>query len=86
MGSVAKMIQVRNVPDRLHRELTRRARKRGQTLTAFVQELLEMATASPPDDEVFARIRSRRPVRSEVSNPEMIRTERSEREARWSKS
>ena len=59
---MAKMIQVRNVPDRLHRELRRRARLRGQTLTAYIEEILEQEVASPPREEVFARIRSREPV------------------------
>ena len=36
-----KMIQVRNVPDELHQELVRRARARGQTLTDYIQALLE---------------------------------------------
>jgi hypothetical protein len=38
---MAKMIQVRNVTDRTHRELVRRAKARNQTLTAFIEELLE---------------------------------------------
>src|SRR5918996_416209 len=56
---MAKMIQVRNVSERLHRELTRRARRRGQTLTAFVEEILEREAARPAPEEVAARIRSR---------------------------
>lgn len=35
------MIQVRNVPDRLHRALLKRAQRRGQTLTDYIQDLLE---------------------------------------------
>ena len=35
------MIQVRNVPDALHGELMRRARARGQTLTDYIQQILE---------------------------------------------
>lgn len=59
---MAKMIQVRNVPDRLHRELRRRARLRGQSLTEYIEEILEREVARPPAEEVFARIRSRTPV------------------------
>jgi hypothetical protein len=47
------MIQVRNVPDRLRRELVRRARDRGLTLTDYVQNLLEREVARPPAEEVF---------------------------------
>jgi plasmid stability protein len=40
LPGMAKMIQVRNVPARLHRELVRRARARGQTLTDYIQAIL----------------------------------------------
>lgn len=59
---MSKMIQVRNVPDRLHRELTRRARRRGQSLTEFIEEILEQEVARPPAEEVFARVRAREPM------------------------
>lgn len=75
---MAKMIQVRNVPDRVHRELVRRAKARGQTLTAFIQGILEREVARPTKEEVFARIRSREPIVLDVSAAEIIRAERRE--------
>jgi plasmid stability protein len=77
------MIQVRNVPDRLHRELVRRARRRGQTLTEYVEAILEREMARPPADEVFERIRSRAPVKLGRTPADIIREERAEREKRW---
>jgi antitoxin FitA len=74
---MAKMIQVRNVPDRLHRELTRRARRRGQTLTAFIEEILEREAARPAPEEVAARIRSREQV--DVSPEDVVRWIREDR-------
>jgi predicted nucleic acid-binding protein/plasmid stability protein len=59
---MSKMIQVRNVPARLHRELTKRARARGKTLTDYIQDILEREMSRPPADEVFERIASRQPV------------------------
>ncbi len=59
---MAKMIQVRNVPDRVHRELVRRAKASRQTLTAYIEEILEREVSRPTKEEVFARIRSREPV------------------------
>jgi antitoxin FitA len=59
---MAKMIQVRNVPDRLHRELVRRARLRGQTLTDYIQEILEREAARPAAEELYDRIATREPV------------------------
>lgn len=78
---MAKMIQVRNVPDRLHRELVRRARLRGQTLTDFVQSILEREIARPPAEEVFERIASREPVDLGTSAAELLRAEREDRRA-----
>lgn len=51
-----KMIQVRHVPDRLHAELVRRARARGQTLSDYLRSVLEREVERPPSDEVFERI------------------------------
>lgn len=78
---MSKMIQVRNVPDRLHRELTRRARARDQTLTGYVQGILEREVARPPAEEVFERVAGRRPVRLGRPAADLIREERSEQEA-----
>ena len=76
------MIQVRNVPDSLHKELMRRARARGQTLTDYVQEILEREVARPEPEEVFRRILRSSPVDLPVPAATLIREERSEREDR----
>ncbi len=78
---MSKMIQVRNVPDRLHRELAKRARASGQTLTAYIQDILEREVARPPVREVFERVASREPVRLGRPAADLIRAERSKREA-----
>ncbi|MBI3521477.1 MAG: hypothetical protein HY071_00080 [Chloroflexi bacterium] len=77
---MSKMIQVRNVPDALHRELRRRAKARGQTLTAFVEELLEAEVSRPSREEIVRRIESRTPVELPYSSAEIIRREREARE------
>ncbi|MBT8395586.1 MAG: toxin-antitoxin system HicB family antitoxin [Gemmatimonadetes bacterium] len=73
------MIQVRNVPDGLHKELVLRARARGQTLTDYIQEILEREVARPDRREVFRRILSSEPVELEVTAAELIREGRMER-------
>ncbi|MDQ3767699.1 MAG: hypothetical protein M3346_10185 [Actinomycetota bacterium] len=78
---MSKMIQVRNVPDRLHRKLMRRARARGQTLTDYVQEILEREVARPPADEVFKRISGRERVRLRGPAADLIKQERASRDA-----
>ena len=77
---MSKMIQVRNVSERLHRELMRRARARGQTLTDYVQEILERELARPPSDEVFKRISRRERVRLGGPASDLLRQERASRE------
>lgn len=74
---MAKMIQVRNVSDRLHRELSRRARRRGQSLTTYIEEILEREVSRPTREELEARIRSREPV--DVSADEIVRWIREDR-------
>jgi len=78
---MSKMIQVRNVPDRLHRELVKRAKARGQALTDFIQEILEREVARPPAAEVFDRIEARTPVALGGRAADLIREERASREA-----
>src|SRR2546427_8807642 len=84
-GCVAKMIQVRDVPDRLHRELVRRAKARRQTLTDYIQQLLEREVAHPPVDELLARIARHRPVKLPMSPAALIRADRRAREERWAR-
>ena len=79
---MSKMIQVRNVPARLHRELVRRARARGQTLTDYIQGVLEREVERPLPEEVFARIRGRSPVELGRPASELIREERPDGEGR----
>jgi antitoxin FitA len=76
---MSKMIQVRNVPEELHRELTRRAKLRGLTLTDYLQQLLEQEVSRPMPEEVFARIRTREPVELPGDVAEVLRVERAER-------
>jgi hypothetical protein len=78
---MAKMIQVRDVPEKLHRELVRRARARGQTLTDYIQELLEREIARPPAAEVFKRIARRAPVDPGAPAAELLGAERAARRA-----
>ena len=73
------MIQVRSVPAALHRELVKRARARGQTLTEYVQGILEREVGRPPVHEVVARIRAFPTVDLGMSAAELIRQARADR-------
>ncbi|CAN5636568.1 hypothetical protein BH23CHL8_BH23CHL8_12460 [soil metagenome] len=76
------MIQVRNVPERLHRELVKRARRRGQTLTRYIQDILEREVARPPAEEVFDQIESSPAVKLGRPAADLVREERANRENR----
>lgn len=76
---MSKMIQVRHVPDRLHKELVKRAAARGQTLSDFVQSLLEREVERPAAEEVFARVSRAAPVNLRGPAAALVREERSSR-------
>lgn len=76
---MSKMIQIRHVSDRLHRELARRARMSGQTLTDFIEELLRREVARPPREEVFERVARAEPVNLGRPAADLIREERTGR-------
>jgi plasmid stability protein len=74
---MSKMIQVRNVPDRLHRELTRRALASGISLTEYIERILELEIARPMPQRVFERIAQRSRVDLVGPAADLIRKERS---------
>ncbi len=74
-----KMVQIRNVPDRVHRILRARAAKRGQSLSDYLlSELREMAER-PTLEELFERISHREPVEPRESTAAAVRAERDAR-------
>jgi antitoxin FitA len=71
-----KMIQVRNVPDSLHRKLKSRAAIEGLSLSGYVLKELEHVAERPTMKELAARIASRTPVKYEISPAEILRQHR----------
>ncbi len=67
------MIQVRNVPDEVHREAKARAARAGISLSAYVLRELERSLEISTAEEVLARLRSLEPVESSISSAEIIR-------------
>jgi plasmid stability protein len=72
------MIQIRNVPEDIHRKLKVRAAERGQSLSDFLLEIVRVEAEQPTLEEVLARIKSREPVEFEQSSAEIIRELREE--------
>ncbi len=57
-----KMIQIRNVPDALHRALKERAAREGTTLSDLILGDLPRLAHRPTPEQVLARIRQRESV------------------------
>ena len=73
-------IQIRNVPEDLHRTLKAKAAKEGMSLSEYLlREVVDLA-ARPTLAEMTERIRSRPMIRSKVPAAELIREAREERE------
>jgi plasmid stability protein len=75
-----KMLQIRNVPEDLHRSLKERAAREGITMSELVMRELPRIAQKPTNEQVIARIRGREPVRGLPSSAEIIRAGREERE------
>jgi plasmid stability protein len=73
---MSKMVQIRNVPDALHRQLKSRAAESGRTLSDFLLAELERLAARPTRDEMLTRIRSRTRVTLKTPAAVVIREER----------
>ena len=59
---MTKMIQIRNVPDDLHRTLKVRAAQVGMTLSGYLLSEIEQVAAKPTLAEMMERLRQREPV------------------------
>lgn len=76
---MSKMIQVRNVPDALHRGLKARAAMAGMSLSDYLlAEIREIAT-KPTLAEFRERLHRRKPVSSEIEAARLLREERQAR-------
>jgi plasmid stability protein len=73
---MSKMIQIRNVPDALHRKLKARAAVAGKSLSDYLLAEIEQVAALPTREEMLARIHGRSRVELRVSAADVIRRER----------
>ena len=73
---MSKMVQIRHVPDTLHRKLKVRAVEAGQTLSDYLLGELERLAARPTRDQMLARIHGRKRVTLKTPAAAVIREER----------
>lgn len=73
---MAVMIQIRNVPDKVHRALKARSALAGKSLSDLIlQELIAMA-AVPSEAELKARLDAAQPFAMKASSAGIVRRER----------
>lgn len=70
------MIQIRHVPDDLHRKLKARAAAAGMSLSDYLLREVREIAERPSMEELLARLRSRTPVVTALTPAEVIRAER----------
>jgi len=76
---MSKMIQLRHVPDALHRTLKARAAKAGLSLSDYLIAEIRHVADRPTLEELRERMRHRTRVDLPVSAAEIIRAERDSR-------
>ena len=76
---MSKMIQIRNVPDDVHRRLKIKAAQAGMTLSEFLGREARRLAEQPTVEEMRERLLSRPRRRLSVSPARVIREERDSR-------
>ena len=70
------MIQIRNVPEDLHRRLKARAAMAGLSLSDLLLREVAAVAETPSVEELRARLAALAPVAAELSAAEAVRAER----------
>ena len=70
------MIQIRNVPEPLHRRLKSRAALAGMSLSDFLLSEIQQVAERPTIDELRERLRSRTETAPAVPPADAVRAER----------
>ena len=76
VASMSAMIQIRNVPDALHRKLKSRAALAGKSLSEYLLGEIREATDRPTIEDLRARLAQRRQVAPSLEPALAVREER----------
>lgn len=76
---MGKMIQVRNVPEALHRHLKARAASAGMSLSDYLLSELREIAERPTLAEFRQRLHTRKPVSGALDTAVLVREERAAR-------
>jgi plasmid stability protein len=73
---MSAMIQIRNVPDALHRQLKSRAALAGMSLSDYLLNEIRQVAERPTLEELRARLARRTRITPSIAPTEAIRAER----------
>jgi plasmid stability protein len=76
---MSKMVQIRNMPDEMHRVLKSRAAAQGMSLSDYLLAELRQMAELPTLEEMYERVQQRSRVNPDVSSAQLIREERDSR-------
>jgi plasmid stability protein len=72
-GMSGVLVQIRDVPEAVHRMLKARAAERGRSLSEFLRAELEKIATRPTQEEILRRVHSRTPVKLSRSSADFVR-------------
>jgi plasmid stability protein len=73
------MIQIRHVPDEIHKNLKIRATKKGMSLSDYLLSELVKIVKRPTLEEILERIEAREPTNVQENSVDAVRAEREAR-------
>jgi plasmid stability protein len=73
---MSAMIQIRNVPETLHRELKSRAALAGMSLSEYLLHEIRQVAERPTLDQLRARLDNRPPITLSLAPADAVRAER----------
>ena len=76
---MSTMIQIRNVPDALHRKLKSRAALAGMSLSDYLLQQIRQVAEQPTIEEMKARLAKRSSVTLSIDTADAVRAERDSR-------
>jgi antitoxin FitA len=76
VSRMTAMIQIRNVPDELHRRLKSRAALAGMSLSDYLLNEIRQVAERPTLEELRARLEHRSRITPSIAPTEAVRTER----------
>jgi plasmid stability protein len=76
VARMSVMIQIRNVPEALHREMKSRAAQAGMSLSDYLLRELQQLAERPTMAQMRERLRQRTPVETDIDPVDVIRAMR----------